>query len=199
MKRLGTLLMALGVLCIAAAAVLLVGNQQEDRHAGIQSASIASQLQAYHPTAPSDPEAQIPSTLPDPYNPSMTEVEIDGHAYIGYLELPGWESALPVMSSWDYAKLRIAPCRYHGSTKTDDLVIMAHNYIRHFGPLDKLEPGAVISFTDMDGVTIRYEVVALEILYPTATEDMTSGQYDLTLFTCTYGGRSRVTLRCDRI
>jgi hypothetical protein len=25
---------------------------------------------------------------------------------------------------------------------------------------------------------------------------MTDGEYDLTLFTCTYGGKSRVTVRC---
>ena len=28
---------------------------------------------------------------------------------------------------------------------------------------------------------------------------MTAGDFDLTLFTCTYGGKSRVTLRCDRV
>ena len=32
----------------------------------------------------------------------------------------------------------------------------------------------------------------------TAVEEMTAGEYDLTLFTCTYGGQSRVTVRCDR-
>ena len=38
----------------------------------------------------------------------------------------------------------------------------------------------------------------LEILQPTAVEEMTSGDYDLTLFTCTYGGATRFTVRCLR-
>ena len=42
-------------------------------------------------------------------------------------------------------------------------------------------------------------MVALEILQPTAVEEMTAGEFDLTLFTCTYGGKSRVTVRYDRV
>ena len=49
----------------------------------------------------------------------------------------------------------------------------------------------------MDGNVFRYEVVELETLMPTAIEEMTSGDWDLTLFTCTIGGGSRVTVRCE--
>ena len=82
---------------------------------------------------------------------------------------------------------------------TDDLVIMAHNYDRHFGSLSELRIGDRVSFTDMDAETTLYEVVALDVLAPTDIEVMTAGEYDLTLFTCTYGGKSRVTVRCNRI
>lgn len=51
---------------------------------------------------------------------------------------------------------------------------------------------------DMDGVRSDYQVASVEVLAPTAVEEMTSGTYDLTLFTCTYGGRSRVAVRCQR-
>ena len=50
----------------------------------------------------------------------------------------------------------------------------------------------------MDGKVWKYEVAAVDILAPTDVEDMTAGDYDLTLFTCTYGGKSRVTVRCQR-
>jgi sortase A len=36
----------------------------------------------------------------------------------------------------------------------------------------------------------------MEILSPFAVEEMTSGDWDMTLFTCTVGGQSRVTVRC---
>ena len=55
-----------------------------------------------------------------------------------------------------------------------------------------------IFFTDVNGITTEFEVIAREILSPDAIEDMTAGEFDLTLFTCTYGGASRITVRCDR-
>ena len=130
---------------------------------------------------------------------TMTEVEIDGHLYIGYLSLPALELELPVMSGWDYPSLQIAPCRYSGTVRGRDLVLMAHNYDKHFGNLDQLELGDAVMFTDMDGETVGYEVVAVDILVPSAVEEMTSGMFDLTLFTCTYGGQNRVTVYCNRL
>lgn len=96
----------------------------------------------------------------------MTEVEIDGYSYIGYLSIPKLELELPIMADWDYARLRIAPCRYTGSVRGEDLVIMAHNYASHFGGLAKLSEGDNVIFTDMDGITTVYEVVAQDILAP---------------------------------
>jgi sortase A len=144
------------------------------------------------------PQAAV-TTQPQPSDPTMTEVEIDGYGYIGYLSIPALDLELPVLSAWDYTRLKIAPCRYSGSTKSDDLVIAAHNYARHFGKLSQLRAGDQVTFTDMDGVVTVYQVVAVEVLQPTAIEEVTSGAFDLTLITCTYGGKSRVTVRCDRI
>ena len=142
-----------------------------------------------------------PSASPetDPYNLEMTVTEIDDYGYVGYLSIPALDLELPVMSQWDYTWLKISPCRYSGSTKTDDLVICAHNYTRHFGLLFNLAPGDVVYFTDMNGKLWCYEVTVVDILSPTAVEDMTAGDCGLTLFTCTYGGGSQVLVRCERI
>ena len=51
----------------------------------------------------------------------------------------------------------------------------------------------------MDGNVFSYEVTLLEILQPNEADEMESGDWDLTLFTCTVGGKSRVTVRCKRI
>ena len=127
----------------------------------------------------------------------MTEVEIDGNLYIGYLSIPALNMELPIMSDWSYAQLQIAPCRYHGSIRGEDLVLMAHNYRSHFGYINRLELGDQVIFTDMDGKTTVYTVVGQDILDPSAVEVITAGEYDLTLFTCTYGGASRITVYCD--
>ena len=49
---------------------------------------------------------------------------------------------------------------------------------------------------DVQGNQFFYEVADMEELPGTAVEDMEAGEWDMTLFTCTLGGRSRVTLRC---
>ena len=103
------------------------------------------------------------------------------------------------MSSWSYDQLKVAPCRYYGSTKTNDLVIAGHNYTRHFGPIGNLVPGDMLRFTDMDGVTTTYEVAEVDVLNPTAIEEMTDSGFALTLFTCNYSGQARVTVRCNRV
>lgn len=161
------------------------------------------------PAAEKNEETPAPETTPeptrtpqkyvDPYDKEMTVVEIKGEKYIGYVSIPELNLELPVMADWSYRKLRKSPCHYTGSTKTDDLVIFAHNYSRHFGKLNRLSLGDEVIFTDMNGVVIEYQVVDTDELSPYAVEEMTAGEYDLTLFTCTYGGRARVTVRCDRV
>lgn len=128
----------------------------------------------------------------------MQVEEIDGYGYIGYLSIPSLSLELPIMSEWDYPRLRKAPCLYHGSVYTDDFVIAAHNYRRHFGRLAELLPGDSVIFTDMNGTAHWFAVVELQELVPTAIEEMTDSGYPLTLFTCTYGGQARVALRCER-
>ena len=54
----------------------------------------------------------------------------------------------------------------------------------------------------MDGNRFAYQVVVRETLEPTAIDEMQSeedGAWDLTLFTCTIGGQSRVTVRCVQV
>ena len=55
-----------------------------------------------------------------------------------------------------------------------------------------------MAFTDVDGNVFAYNVAEIQILKPTAIEDMVSEDWDLSLFTCTLGGRTRLTVRCDR-
>lgn len=122
--------------------------------------------------------------------------EIDGHAYIGVLEIPALEISLPVMSEWDYKKFKIAPCRYVGSVYSGDIVIAAHNYDRHFGQIKTLQLGDEVRFTDVEGNVFVYAVCDTETLGKKDVLQMEAGEWDLTLFTCTPGGAKRVTVRC---
>ncbi len=198
--------MLLGTALIFGALSLFLYNQHEAAEAEVVSVNLLPQLMEVieeNEEAAAEPDTYVqpvgtPIDYLDPSAFEMTEVEIDGYAYIGYLSIPRLELELPIMADWDYPRLQIAPCRYTGSVRGEDLVLMAHNYASHFGGLSKLSEGDSVIFTDMDGIVTMYEVVAQDILDPYAVKEMTSGVFDLTLFTCTYGGKSRVTVYCDR-
>ena len=125
-------------------------------------------------------------------------IEIEDNRYIGYISLPALGIELPVMSEWSYDNLKISPCRYKGSAADGNIIIAAHNYNSHFGRLDELKGGEEISFTSADGKVYNYEVIQTESISGKDVEAMEFGSsenWDLTLFTCTLSGQSRVTVR----
>ena len=128
----------------------------------------------------------------------MPSVVIDDTDYIGVISIPSLKIVLPVAAEYSNAALRSSPCLYEGSVYTDDAVICAHNYKKHFGPMRRIKPGAEVVFTDMAGNVFRYQVTEIETLGGTAVEAMLTGDWDLTLFTCTLGGESRITVRCEK-
>ena len=128
----------------------------------------------------------------------MPKSSVGEYDYIGVLDIPALGMNLPVVGELSYSALKVAPCRYTGSAYQDDLIIAAHNYSGHFGKIKRLQAGDDVFFTDMDGNLFSYQMVSMEVLKDTAVKDMRSGGYDLTLFTCTYAGDSRMTIRCER-
>lgn len=191
--------MALGALLVLAAAGLFGWNRWEDYQAGKTLDETLPRIKEL--ISGEDPdgseEGEGGEEEGDALADGMAAGWVDGYQYIGYVSLPTLGLELPVMSSWSYYQLRIAPCRYTGSVETGDLVVMAHNYTTHFGRIKYLSEGDPVYFTDMEGEQTAYEVSLVDTLSPYAVDEMTDSGYALTLFTCTYGGQSRVTVRCS--
>ena len=189
----GTVWINAGLLLIAAALFLSVYNEWESHEARDSARQVIAQLCDELPT-----EAGEPTTLPD-VRREMPVKTINGRDYIGVLSIPSLELELPVISQWDYPALKVAPCRYSGSLYQDNLIICAHNYASHFGKLKELQPGDIVLFTDMDEHVVTFQMVERETLNPMDAEGMEAGDWDLTLFTCTIGGQTRVTIRLERV
>ena len=128
----------------------------------------------------------------------MTVYVKNGWSYIGYLNIPSLSLELPVLSEISDYNLGMAPCRHFGSTKSDDLVLAAHNYPFHFGRIRELAPGDPVSFVDMDGVLSEYTVVTVNIIDPQDVDAVKDPSLDLVLYTCTYGGQNRIMVGCQR-
>ena len=199
-KRADIVIIVVGAVLILSALLLLIYNRCEDVRAGQEAesllASVEAAISAQEMATPNKPEST--EALSPPLDPEMPVVTLDGYEYVGYVEIPTLGLKLPVMAEWDYTRLQIAPCRQFGSSRTDNLVIAAHNYDTHFGKLKELSKGDTVIFTDMEGIVSTYCIEKLETLSPDAVDTVLNSGYDLVLYTCTKGGKTRVTVFCDR-
>lgn len=201
----GNILIILGLLLIAASIGLTVYNLWDAERAAQESNAIADILIKEIGDDFVDGITVLPYT--DPNTPMPTKM-IDGYEYIGILEIPSESLTLPVMSKWDYDRLKIAPCRFTGSYYSNDLVICGHNYSKHFSLIKWMDIGEDIYFINVEGLTIHYIVVNRETLQPTDVDLMVDNKnnnkestmdWDMTLFTCNIGGQTRCAVRCSRV
>ena len=185
-KKSGVILISLGAVLILAALLLFLHNRSEDRRAGQEAESLLEDVRS----------AMAANADPEPQEEPVEEITYD---YAGVIAIPDLSLELPVIDQWNYARLKVAPCRQSGAAADGDLVIAAHNYKSHFGYLDRLEPGASVIFTDMEGTVYRYAVEEIRQLEPEDVEDVSSvfsSEYPLVLYTCTPGGKARVAVFC---
>ena len=194
----GKALMLSGIVLLLGAGGLYGYNQWMDYQAGQESEeaviTLVEEIQNNDVVIVEVPEAEE-----GPSAELMKVAELDGAYYMGVLTIPALEKILPVQSDWSMEKLKRTPCRYSGNIEEGELVIAGHNYKKHFTGLSRLAQGDSVVFTDLEGNQIFYEVREIYTVAATDIEGMVNSGYDLSLFTCNYGGKARVTVRCSRV
>lgn len=216
MKKKGTVFIVLGLLLIVGAFGLTAYNLITQDRAEKASAEIMGALEQVLPetrevengiyvdSVPENsgvytaPTYEVPDYILNP-DMDMPTITVGNATYVGTISIPVLDLELPIHSDWDYTKLKTAPCVFSGTIYKDDLVICAHNYRKHFSKLRTLHSGDTVVITDADGNEFVYEVWEIEILQPTDLEAMIESDYDLTLYTCTTGGKTRLTVRCNKV
>lgn len=193
MRKIGIFCIVLGILCLLASGGWIVYNVLEAKNAE-NAANILLQDMHEQIIVNEEKAEEAPA---EPVSQQMLTTQVSGYDCIGILSIPVLELELPVLTDWSYEKLKIAPCVYYGSYYEKNFVIAAHNYEGHFKRLSQLQEGDLIFFTDVSGDERVYKVVLLETLPGDATEEMITAGFDLSLYTCTPGGGSRVTVRCN--
>jgi sortase A len=200
--NIGNVLVILGCCCLIAAAAFVVYNSRQDRQAGAAAAALSDTLSTLMASA-----AAMGEELPDAdlseeaaYAREAEEREtlpVDGYDICARVSIPKIEIDLPVINDWSAENLKISVCRYYGLPRAK-LVLMAHNYARHFGKIGSLRAGDAVQITDIRGRVFNHEVTMTETIPGRQFEQLMDGggDWDLTLFTCTYGGANRVAVRC---
>lgn len=106
--------------------------------------------------------------------------------------------------------LKKSPCKFHGGEPNEvgNYCIVGHNYrnTKFFSKVPDLQNGDIIQLTDMSGAnkgsTLSYSVYDKFNVQPddvTCTSQLTNGQKELTLITCTDDSKERVIVKAREI
>lgn len=185
-RKLGLALIIAGTALLVGALSLFAWTRWDEARANDSVSEVMEQLEPLVGSVEAEGDDPLPRVL------------VGQNYYIGYVEMPALDLRLPVMTTWSYEQLSVAPCRYYGSVATDNLVVAGFNYSGHFARLDELVAGDEVRLVAMDGTEYDYEVAEVDALQNASPDELTSGEFDLTLFTCSYGGGSNIVVRCDR-
>lgn len=104
------------------------------------------------------------------------------------------------------ALLKISPTKFWGANPNEigNFCIVAHNYrnSKFFSKVPTLENDDVIEITDLSGKTLRYSVYSKFEVVPedlSCTSQLTNGNKEITLITCTNDSKMRVIVKARAV
>jgi len=104
------------------------------------------------------------------------------------------------------ALLKISPTKFWGANpnETGNFCIVGHNYrnTKFFSKVPTLENGDIIEITDASKKTLRYSVYSKYEVVPedlSCTSQLTNGQKEITLITCTNDSKMRVIVKARAV
>ena len=111
-----------------------------------------------------------------------------------------------VLSNESEALLKISLCKYWGPSpnKVGNYCVVGHNYRsgKMFGKLSMAQNGDQVILKDLSGNQVTYAVYTKYVVEPTdvsCTSQLTNGQREVTLITCTNYGKQRLVVKAREI
>ena len=190
-NKLGNLVVIIGIAIIAIGAFGAYQLDKEDAASAVSSLEIISEIEPVIGTKKVEPGDRSTGDMP--------EIQMNGLYYIGILEIPSQGLRLPIGDRWTEEAGAKSPCRYYGSIHDDNLVVCGHNNRAHFSKIKNLKPGDEVLFTDVTGEQYNYTVLSGEKIEASGITEMVTGDWDMTLFTCTFRGEARYAIRLTKI
>ena len=105
-----------------------------------------------------EPQSAVPEERRDN---TMSVLSLDGTDYVGILEIPRYESTLPVCADW--GRVSKHPCRFSGSIYDRTMQIGGTSQNGQFDFYREISAGDIVCFTDMEGN--RYSYTVTDIRY----------------------------------
>lgn len=211
-RKIGIVIIALGVLCIMGAVFFNSYNEWESDKAGERSDEILDELLKLETDSNEETDGkeetgsleetsgetslQKDDSTWEAYLSAPNTVNVKGYNVRGYIEIKSIGLLLPVLEEYNDENLTVAPCVYNESGTGGRLVIAGHNYTRHFASLGSVSVGERVLFTDSDGEKYGFKVLWVGEIEDDDFTAISEGEWDLALFTCNMSGYKRVLVRC---
>ena len=184
------LLIAIGVFLLVAAAVALIVWQWGIHTAQQKMESYVSTIRTLIPA----PQNAVPEERRDN---AMPVLSIAGTDFIGIIEMPKFDSALPVCADW--GAVSQYPCCLSGSIYNRTMQIGATSQKGQYDFYRELSVGDTVFFTDMEGNRFAYAVT--DIRYETHADQaaLQRQESSLTLFIKNIYGFEYIIIYCNTI
>jgi len=182
------LLTVLGICLMAGAVLAVVLSQFARQNATRQATQTVAQLQALMPP--------IHSSSPDDrVNMQMPQLELDGVSYAAIVELPLYETCLPVKAQWS-GNVTQCPCRFSGSIYDGSLIIGGSDQPGQLDFMKLITGGDTVYVTDMTGGRYRYTVTDILKTTDVSHGNLSAEDADLVLFARNTYGFDYTVVRC---
>ncbi|MGI6754509.1 MAG: sortase [Atopobiaceae bacterium] len=161
--------------------------------------NLARQYEAENSQILAKLETLMPSVAPNRNLKQMPTVQIDAASYVGVLEIPDLNVALPISAS--YTEGQSMPGVSGGTVSEDNLVIAAPNVRGEFEGLTGLSDGKRVTLRLVTGQNYTYEVASGETLSKGENPALVRGvdDWDLTLWCPSFSTLQINLLRLRRV
>lgn len=122
------------------------------------------------------------------------------------LNIPTLGINYPVLSETSEELLKISLNKFWGPSPNEvgNYCVVGHNYKnkKMFGKLSEIKNGDIVELTDNSGKTVKYTVYNKYVVEPddvSCTSQLTNGNKEVTLITCTNYGKQRLVVKARQV
>jgi len=137
---------------------------------------------------------------------SEIDEQIQGYRVVGIIRIPKVELEYPILESTSKETLKLSITKFWGNkiNEIGNVCLAGHNNLNGtmFGKTKKLKIGDIIELTDIQNVTLKYEVFKTYVIDPNDISCILpeqEGTREVTLITCTNGNKNRLIVKAREI
>ncbi len=137
---------------------------------------------------------------------SRIDEQIGDYKVVGIIKIPKIDLEYPILEKTNKESLNLSITKFWGNeiNEIGNVSLAGHNNLNGtmFGKTKKLEVGDIIELTDIQNVTLKYQIFKKYVIDPNDISCILPEQEDtreVTLITCTNGNKNRLILKAREI